>query len=265
MKIMKKKEQEMTDMKISIISPTVRPEGLEMVARCLRRQDFDDWEWIITTPERMIASCLNAIPDSLCGKTRILAEPPKREDDYYRLSGAFNKGFQEARGELVITIVDLIWFPPDTLSRLWTHFENNPKAFVTTIGHQYTEEINGKPENLVWTDPRARQDQGTFYEVSPADMEMCLASMPRKALLEVGGIDEDYDKGAAVGEKEMCWRLDKLGYKFFIDQSIEYRAIQHPRLSKEWDEKYKIASALFIDHMRQLQEGTRILNVGYIK
>lgn len=233
-----------------------------MVAKCLKRQDFGDFEWLIVCPERLFEE----IDKHVEGYNYILvAEPHKRPGDYYRLSGAFNKGFQEARGELIVSVTDLIWFPPDTLSRFWSQYKHNALACVTAVGHQYDRVDNHKPEGIMWQDPRARVDQGTFYQVSPADLEMCLASIPKQAVVECGGIDEEYDKGAAVGEKEMFWRLDKLGYQFFIDQSIEYRALHHPRLNEKWDDAYKVSSWLFVDHMRQIEIGERQLNVGYVE
>jgi len=233
---------------------------LPIIEKCLKRQDFQDFEWIIVSPFhkwRTYDPNFRLIQ---------LTEPKKNPGDFYTLNKAWNKGFQEAKGELIINIQDGIWFPPDMLSRFWAHYQNNPKGLVTAVGHHYDQEDQyGKPTNMVWQDPRARLDLGSFYEVAPSEMEMAVCSVPKQAVIDCGGIDEDYDKGAAVGEKEMCWRLDKLGYKFYIDQLIEYRAIHHPRLSADWDEKYKISSALFVDHMKQLQLGQRTLNVGYVK
>jgi glycosyltransferase involved in cell wall biosynthesis len=244
---------------ISVITPSVRPEGLKMVARCLKRQDFTDWEWIVVAPECMLTS----IEKNLVNYPHpiLIAEPPKREGDFYNLNKAWNKAYSKAKGDLIINIVDMIWFPPDTLTRFWNHYQANPKALITAIGHQYEKEVEGKPETLIWSDPRARTDFGTFYEVEPSEMEMCLCSIPRQAILDCGGLDEEYDKGAAIGEKEMCWRLDQMGYKFYIEQSIEYRALYHPRLSKDWDKYYKVSSKIFIEHMKQINEGTRQLNV----
>lgn len=238
---------------ITIVTPSVRHEMLEVMDKCLKRQDFQNFEWLIISPT-----------DPKLG--RWLQDPPKKEGDFYALCKAWNKGFGEAKGELIISIQDGIWFPPDMLSRFWAHYQNNPKGLVTAVGHQYDQiDKYGKPTNMMWQDPRARMDQGSFYEVAPSEMEFAVCSVPKQALIDCGGIDEDYDKGAAVGEKEMCWRLDKLGYKFYIDQTIEYWAIHHPRLTKDWDEKYQIASDLFVNHMRQLSEGQRTLNVGYLK
>lgn len=227
---------------------------LVVMEKCLKRQDFQDFEWIIISPQDP-------------GLGIWVEDPPKREGDFYRLCGAWNAGFKAAKGELIVVIQDGIWFPPDMLSRFWNHYQANPKGLVTVIGHHYDQiDEYDKPVNMMWQDPRARMDLGTFYEVAPSEMEMAVCSVPKQAILDCGGIDEDYDKGPAVGEKEMCFRLDKLGYKFYIDQSIEYRAIHHPRLTNDWDEMYfKVTAPMFTEHIRQLNLGQRPLNVGCVK
>lgn len=230
---------------ISVITPSVREEGLEMVRKCLKRQTHQDFEWLVCSPFEY-------------KEAKWVPEPTKRDGDYYNLCKAMNALYKASKGELIVQITDWIWFTPDTLERLWHHYLDNPKALVSAVGDQYTSVENGKPEGLVWVDPRKRTDFGSYYEVNPIDMEFCLGSLPREAVEAVGGVDEDYDLGAAVGEKEMCLRMDKAGFKFFIDQSIEYRALKHPRLSAEWDEKYKIASRLFTQHVGEIKAGIRL-------
>lgn len=250
-------------MKITVITPTVRPEALKIVADCLKRQTTQDFQWLIVCPRNLFEIINKDIGKEIAFV--MIPEPPKKEGDFYCLNKAWNKAYSQAQGELIVNIVDGIYFPPDTLERLLSHYMVNPKALVTTIGHQYSGVVNGKPEGLVWSDPRARSDQGSFYEVAPSEMEMCLCSIPKQATLDCGGLDEIYDTCPAVSEKEMCWRLDKLGYKFYIDQSIEYRAISHPRLKGNWDQMYKdVTTPLFTKHVDELNKGTRNLNVGYV-
>ncbi len=245
---------------VSVITPSVRVEMLSIIGKCLSRQSVD-YEWLICSPLKY----KKEIEEKIKYPFRFIEEPPKKEDDYYGLCKAWNKGFAEAKGDLVVNIQDGIWFSPDMLERFHSHYLTNPNVLVTAIGHQYDQiDEYGKPVSLVWQDPRARADLGSFYEVAPSEMEMAVCSVPKKALLDCGGIDEEYDKGAAVGEKEMCWRLDLLGYKFYIDQSIEYRAIKHPRLSSQWDEKYKISSDLFRKHVKEMIDGKRQLNQNYL-
>lgn len=213
---------------ISVLTPSVREGGLDMVEKCLKRQTFTDYEWLVSTPYDAKECAIQV------GTT------PKG-DYHYALNRDWNKLYKAAKGELIVNIVDLLWFTHDVLEKFWNHYQANPKALITTIGHQYNQVINGKPENRIWVDPRARQDQGSFYQCYPSDMEMCLASIPRKAVLDVGGLDEEFDRYAALSEKEMCDRMDKLGYEFYLDQGIEYRALHHPRLTGEdtWNEAYK--------------------------
>ena len=250
-------------MSINIITPSVRPELLPIVAKCLRRQTFpkENWEWLIGAPHRLSMGIKREIGD-ICDYKFVL-EPLLNDGDFYGLNKSWNSIFKEAKGELYVFITDGIWFTPDLLERFWDHYQNNKMACVGAIGHQYDQLVNGKPENMVWSDPRARTDFGTFYEIKPNDLEFCVASVPRQAVFDVGGVDEEYDKVAALSEKEMCIRMDQLGYKFFLDQSLEYRAIKHPRLNDQWDKKFNEGISLYNNHIKQIKAGNR-LKLGFL-
>ena len=209
---------------ITVVTPSVRPDMLKIVGKCLTRQTFQDYEWLVGSPE-----------DYRFGEW--VKDPPKKEGDYYCLNKAWNAMFEKAKGELIVSIVDGLWFPPDTLEKLWIHYQFNPMACIGGVGGQYDRVENGKPEHMVWKDPRIT-GKG-FYEISPMDMEWCIASIPTKAIELIGGMDENFDKYAALSEKEANMRMSKKGYHFFLDESMEYRAIKHDRISLEWDEKYK--------------------------
>lgn len=227
---------------IDVVTPSVRNDQLDMVKKCLDRQTFKDFTWHIVGPVDRAT----------------VKEPEKREGDYYNLNKAWNAAYRQAKGRLIVSIVDGLWFPPDTLEHLLNHYLMNNKACVTCIGHQYDRVENGKPEHMVWRDPRARTDQGSFYEVPHTEMELCIASFPRQAVLDVGGVDEEFDKFAALSEKEMMARMYKAGYKTYISQTIEYRAIQHPRLSTTWDEHYQKGWPYYEQCMKDIASGKRL-------
>lgn len=261
--------------KISVVTPSVRPEGLDIVRQSLNRQTFKDFEWIIVTPDngewskfRMELALKDGFINDMVrlgdGENYLLFEPPKNEGDMYSLNKAWNAAFKRARGELIVSFVDMTWAPPDALENFWIHYENNPKALVGGIGHQYAEVQNNKPEVLVWQDPRARTDFGSFYEISPIDLEFCLTSVPRQAIYDIGGWDEKWDQFAALSEKEACLRMDKLGYKFYLDQSIEYRALTHPRLTKDWEERYQKGCEYLDQCFKEIKNGTR-LKLDFVK
>ncbi len=239
-------------MKISVITPSVRPHFLPIIEKCLRRQDFTDFEWIVTSPIEITT----VKPDLL------LKDPPKQEGDFYTLCKGWNKAYAHAKGELIVNIQDGIWFDPTILSKFWFHYQNKPRSLVSAIGHQYDSfDDRGVPLNKVWHDPRSKTGV-SFEEVPPSEIEFCMSSIPKQALLECGGFDEEYDTCVAVGEKEMCWRLNKLNWNFYISHDIEYKAIHHPRLSKDWDKLYvEKSTPLFTRHMDEITNGTRSLNV----
>ena len=91
--------------KISVVTPSVRPEGLDIVEQSLKRQTFpkDQFEWLVITPPPFPKQ-FDAVKDFQLDK-QWFQEPTKREGDMYRLNGAWNKGFKEARGELIISFV----------------------------------------------------------------------------------------------------------------------------------------------------------------
>jgi len=228
---------------ITLITPSVRPEMLEIVKKCLARQTFTKYEWLVGSPKDF-------------GFGIWIEDPPKKADEFYKLNASWNSCLKLAKGDLFVSIVDGLWFPPDVLEKLWQHYEVDPMKCIGLIGHQYEAVENGKPEKLVWQDPRMRPE--AFYQIPPYDLELCIASLPLKGVREVGGFDEKFDKFPAWSEKELCCRMEKLGYTFWIDQSIEYRAIYHPRLSPDWDKKYPESTAYFQKCYKEIQEGKRL-------
>lgn len=231
--------------KISVITPSVRKDGLDIVKKSLDNQTFRDFEWIVVSPFEY-KNCDLWIPD-----------PPKNEGDMYNLNKAWNAAFKQAQGKLFVSFVDMTWAPPDALQQFWDHYEANPQGLIGGVGNQYEEVIDDKPEILIWKDPRMRMDQGSFYEINPIDLEFCLTSVPKQAILDCGGLDEEFDKVAALSEKDMCLRLDKLGYRFYLDQSIEYRALKHPRLTADWEERYQAGVKMFQEKLHNLNNGIR--------
>lgn len=245
--------------RISVITPSVRPEALVMVYKCLERQTFKDFDWWIVGPRRVCEEAQEIIPGPKTFRPiYFVEEPDKRKGDYYSLNKAWNQAFREVDGDLIVSIVDGLWFPPDVLETLHAIYVTNPKACVTTIGHQYDQIEDGKPEHMVWRDPRARHDLGSFYEVGHNEMELCVASFPRQAVFDVGGVDEEFDRYAALSEKEMMARMYKAGYTLWINQNIEYRAIQHPRLNEAWEEHFQKGVVYYNKCMEQIAKGKRM-------
>ena len=224
---------------------------LETVSKCLKRQYFTDFEWIIPTP----------LSQEEIGKQTqeyvYLHEPPKRKGDYYGLNKAYNAAFKQAKGSLIVSIQDGVWFPPSLLDQFWVHFCANPLSIISALGDQYERMEYGKPEQCMWKDPRKRTDFGSFYEVEPSEIEFCVSSFPKQAVEDVGGLDETFDQYAAISEKEMTYRMQAAGYKCFLDQGMEYRALHHERLNAEWEARFQSGCTYYAECLKQILKGER--------
>ena len=171
----------------------MRPQGLLLNKQSLQRQTLnkDNWEWLIGSPQSNFIAIDRQIGHDI--DFTFIPEPPKRKGDFYGLCKSYNSMFRVAKGDLIVSYQDQIEMDPTTLERLWTHYEANPKACIGAIGHQYENGIQ------VWTDPRQTLKYGSFYECNPIDIEFTLCSIPLQAIYDSGGIDQEFDLGAACG------------------------------------------------------------------
>lgn len=220
---------------ISVITLTTRPEGLKIVQDCLQKQTFKDFEWIVSSPQHVEIKGFKI--------DQLLSDPPKNEKDVWTYNKALNKAIKQATGDSIVFYQDNIWIPSDALEKLvfWNETKGNDWC-ITGIGDIYLQVDKwGKPLMKVWSDPR-KKDYKEAYEVNPEDWEMNFAFCPRKLLLEIGGADEKLDEYFGMDNISICERLDQLGYRFWIDQSLEIRGIFHERNS-EWDKKHAMHGA----------------------
>lgn len=196
---------------ISVITCTVRPDGLPLVKKALAQQSYRNFEWIIADRE-------GSIPDGLC----------------WTLNRDYNRAIRQAKGDLIISWQDYTYAKPDTLERFWNHYTQNPNFLVTAVGNKYTDHYWTVE---TWRDPRIRTDQGSFYRCYPQDIEWNLCSVPKKALYAVGGFMEDLDVGYGLDGFCVNQRIDEIGgYDFYIDQTIKSYSLEHAR-PDDWEEK----------------------------
>lgn len=211
---------------ISILTPTCRPEGLEIVQKAILRQTFTDIQWIVSAPRGIKIKGFKRIDV-------LLSDPPKLTDDYWSVYKAYNKMVRHSEGELIISWQDHTSTNPDTVERLYYHYQTEPKTLVTAVGHKYS---NKNFTDITWKDPRVNTKFGSYYPCYFNDIEWNLCSVPKQAILDVGGFDEEMDKYSSLCGLDVLERINDLGgYDFKIDQSIESFSTNHDRLPY-WEE-----------------------------
>lgn len=218
---------------ISVITVTNRDENaLKIIEKALKRQTFEDFEWIIGRPE---------YPEFLREMSFIyVQDPPKNAGDYWAVYKAYNACLREARGELIVSVQDNTFFSPDGLEKFWTHYELDPKGLVSGVGNKYLDDTFTV---LTWKDPRERSDQGSFYKCYPNDIEWNYCAVPRQAILDVGGFDEEMDKYSSLCGLDVLDRLNIVGgWEFYLDQTNKSYSLEHPRYAN-WEENLPFREA----------------------
>lgn len=235
-------------MKISVITPTTRPEGLKIVRQSLDRQTVQDFEWIVIAPHSVNIKGIEV--DTL------LSDPPKQEGDVWTYNKAMNKAIKQAQGDYILFFQDNIYAPNNALEKFLFWIKKLGDNFcITGVGDQYLNVDKwGKPLMKVWTDPRRKVNKNA-YECYPEDWEMNFAFCTKKAIYDIGGFQEDLDQYFGMDNISVCERLDDLGYRFWIDQSLEIRGIKHDR-SEKWDELHAMHGGYIELKEKHIKGGT---------
>ena len=184
-------------MKISVLSVSIRPAGLEVVQKSLVEQSFTDFEWLCELG-------LGVKPD---------------------LNKAMNKMLRRVKGDLVVFLQDYIKIPPNGLEKFWSWYQAHSKTlFTAPVGKTLDW------SSVVW-DWRAN---GTWRIIEPAAWEIDWAAAPLKAFYDVGGFDEDFDRGWSWENANLAMRAQKAGYKFIVmteNKAVAYdhdAVMEHP-------------------------------------
>lgn len=267
--------------KISVLNITNRTGGIDILWANMKRQEFTDWELVIVDGrwrerEEEVKEYIND------HRLVYVRQSDKREGAYTNLAHADNEGFAACSGELIVCIQDYEWIGPQALSKFWYHHEQHPEgALVTGVGDQYSDPFpvdnEGKitvfdkpytrrPENLCWSDPRKNNARPMFSEGSPVEWELNWASIPKKIIHEVGGMDEQFDyEGFAWDNTYIATKAQLLGYKIYLDQTNECMGFNHDGW---WPNPLKVnrvsPQEYFVKSIQDMVSGKRSVNDGYL-
>jgi len=181
--------------KISVLTPTIRPEGLKPVMASLEKQVFKDYEWQVE-----------------------VGMPWKGHD----LNAAMNRMLRRAKGELIVIIQDYITFPSFALGEMWTQHEAEPLAFITyPMG-----KLDAKTGDIKY-DWRYK---GDYRRIAGFEWETDFAMAPLQMFKAIGGYDEEYDAGWSWDNASVGIRGELAGYVPACNPAILAAAVDHDAL-----------------------------------
>lgn len=180
--------------KISVVTPSIRPEGLKCIQEALARQTLQDFEWLVEI------------------------SPIGRVD----FNEVMNKMLRRAKGELIVSLQDWITIPDDGLEKFW-------KAHKEKEGFYTSPVIKGGSQD--WRIDREEECEWNEWEID-------WGAAPLKALKEIGGFDEELDKGWGFDNVNVGMRAELAGYKFYnikdnIAKGYDHEKDGHPYREKQ--------------------------------
>lgn len=219
---------------ISVITPTIRKDGLPLVMKALKRQTFEDFEWIIGSYFNVDHIIENMNVDMAWIKDEY-------KDGIWSLNRIYNDLIVKSRGELIVSWQDFTYANPDALEKFWNNYQAT-KGAVSGVGNKYADETWSVK---TWQDPRERADQGSFYACTPQDIEFNFCAVPKQSLCDIGGFDEEMDfLGFGMDGVSVAERLDAVGCMTYLDQSNKSYSVGHSR-PKGWDEHNLLGQGYF--------------------
>ncbi len=173
--------------KISVLTPSIRPEGLKVVQESLAKQSFKDFEWLVE-----------------------VGVPGQGHD----LNAAYNRMLKRAKGELIVSVQDYINMPADYLQKFWDAYQKHPKTFFTApVGKVDNLDFKG---SIKW-DWRSRTEGNVPMDIVDSRWdcwEIDSGCAPLSALKEIGGFDEELDLHWSCDNVNVGCRADLAGYTF---------------------------------------------------
>lgn len=176
--------------RISVLTPTVRPHRLKPVYESLKRQTFEDFEWLVEFG---------------------------LSDDRFTLPEDMNKMIARARGEVIVIWQDSISAPDDFL--YWVDSIHRTSDGKTAFTYPVGKRRGGTVE---W-DWRAERPGA----VGPHEWETDAASCPRQMFLDIGGYDERFSDGWSWDNVEVGYRAAAAGWRFCCSHVAKVVADDH--------------------------------------
>jgi len=140
-------------MKLSVIYPTNRLGGFDMMVDCLKNQTYQDWELIVIDdyPGRNLRDYIEeqGIPVTHYGKSK----EKFYKDTPFPFSNVFNSGLLQATGDIAVFFQDYQWIPPNSLERWNAIYMGRMDTLITAIGKEISYIGNFKPGEISIFDP----------------------------------------------------------------------------------------------------------------
>ncbi len=125
-------------MKISVICPTVRMGGLDVLFHGLRGQTYRNFELVLVDGLRDVRQWHGPEVVSVVADTRYQVARPSPNPWPVQAYCAFaNAGLRVATGDICLLVADYTWLPPDCLAKHAAFHRDDPDPFMGYMGPHF--------------------------------------------------------------------------------------------------------------------------------
>ena len=205
-------------MRVSVVTPTIRPEGLLDVQQSLERQTLTDFEWLVEVGVTSHGNDLNR---------------------------AYNRMLRRATGSLVVSIQDYTMFGDSLLEELYRSHEENPSIWYTVdVAH-----TDGIVTEYDWRHYRKGED------INFMEYELCVGSFPLVGMRQIGGFDEELDELTwGFDNVNVGFRAKRAGFPLKVHPTAEAVQYKHD-LTTEHPFRAKMIPDLHNARLGQIERG----------
>ena len=207
---------------VSILIPAWKERTtLEATLRALQQLSYPKWEAIVIAggPDGT-----EAFARQLCQQwlhIRVIAQPPSGKN------AAFNLGYREARGEIIVLLDADCIVAPDWLTQLVAVFEQGAMASLA----------NYLPTDRTWVSAQFEMEKISVYEVHEATtLHGGGIAVRRDVIEQLGGFPEDITVGV---DWDFDQRVTKLGVKKAFVQDARHTTLLPATLKKYFHDEIR--------------------------
>jgi len=261
-----------SDIKVSVITPTIRNGWWNLMAENLSKQTYKNIEWIIVDDHKEDRSHIAKKYAQKYGLDIKYTRGERAVVRKYGLSSANNVGWQKSSGELLVWLQDFVIIPPDSIERLVNVHTKHPNALIAPVDEYRKMSVKPNMDNREdWFDGKTdvsgefiRQNiriglEELRYSDNPYDFEMNIGAIPKKIVDRLNGWWEFFDDALGYDNTEIAMRAMELGYELIVDERLRVICLdlwEHIRGTEEngKDREYNLNDPRYIfleDLMKQ--------------
>jgi glycosyltransferase involved in cell wall biosynthesis len=242
--------------RISIVTITARPGFIGDAVRSLKKQTFQDFEWIIV--DKLFWERREQVKEYMKDKgITYLHLPDKLQfiEHPYKLNNALNTGLLFSRGELIIWWQDFIKLYKNSVKDFWEIHKEKGPCLMTAADERVRVQEPDNPDDMIdlWKgEPKIEEVELDCWRKEPKagpvvkytdekhhrQFELNWAATSTEIMKDLGGYDEDFDEGFNFDNNWMGLRALRAGYPLYFLQDSLVTMYNHWTLFKH-NEKYQ--------------------------